>query len=115
MNEISETEMLNAIRFAHEEIKKHCRVQKEMMKELGTVNKREYSHEQNDEAFRQLVYEKAYDRVVEIARSLMTKQERHEALDKLKEALVEELIGQEDEDAAAKMIMFTRYFSLVET
>jgi polyribonucleotide nucleotidyltransferase len=114
MNEVDETDMLNAIRFAHEEIKKHCRVQKEMMKELGSESKREYCHEQNDDAFRQLVHEKAYDRVVEIVRSLMPKQERHEAIDKLKETLIEELIGLEDEDADARKIMFNRYFNLVE-
>jgi polyribonucleotide nucleotidyltransferase len=114
MNEVSEKEMLDAIRFAHEEIKKHCRVQKEMMKELGTLTKREYCHEQNDEAFKQLVQVKAYDRVTEIARSLLPKQQRHESIDKLKEALIEELIGQEDEDAAAKKIMFNRYFHAVE-
>ena len=114
MNEVSEKEMLDAIRFAHEEIKKHCRVQKEMMKELGTLTKREYCHEQNDEAFKQLVQVKAYDRVTEIARSLLPKQQRHESIDKLKEALIEELIGKEDEDAAAKKIMFNRYFHAVE-
>ena len=43
MNEVSEHDMLEAIKFAHEEIKKHCRVQKELMHELGTdVNKRDY-------------------------------------------------------------------------
>jgi len=114
MNEVSEKDMLDAIRFAHEEIKKHCRVQKEMMQELGTLTKREYCHEQNDESFKQLVHDKAYDRVVEIARSVLPKHERHESTDKLKEALIEEFIGEQEEDADTKKIMFNRYFYSVE-
>ena len=114
MNEVSEKDMLDAIRFAHEEIKKHCRIQKEMMQELGTLTKREYCHEQNDESFKQLVHDKAYDRVVEIARSVLPKHERHESTDKLKEALIEEFIGEQEEDADAKKIMFNRYFYSVE-
>ena len=55
MNEVSEHDMLEAIKFAHEEIKKHCRVQKELMHELGTdVNKRDYPHDEEDEALRTL-------------------------------------------------------------
>jgi len=55
MNEISEADMLEAIRYAHEAIKKQCAVQLELMKEAGTEVKREYSHEQNDEELKKLV------------------------------------------------------------
>ena len=46
MKEISEAEMLEAIKFAHTEIKKHCKVQMELMEETGKTVKREYSHEE---------------------------------------------------------------------
>ena len=49
MNEVSEHDMLEAIKFAHEEIKRHCKVQKELMHDLGTdVNKRDYPHDVED-------------------------------------------------------------------
>ena len=46
MKEVSEEEMLEAMKIAHEEIKKHCKVQMEMAEEVGTTIKREYSHEE---------------------------------------------------------------------
>ena len=49
MNEVSEAEMLEAIKFAHEEIKKHCKVQMELMEEAGKTVKRTYCHEEIDE------------------------------------------------------------------
>ena len=55
MNEVSEEVMLGAIMFAHEEIKKHCAGQIELMKELGKDVKREYCHETNDEELRQTI------------------------------------------------------------
>ena len=52
MKEVSEEVMLNAIKFAHEEIKKQCRAQLELMEEVGKTVKREYCHEVNDEELR---------------------------------------------------------------
>lgn len=55
MKEVSEEVMLGAIKFAHEEIKKHCAVQIELSKELGKDVKRTYCHEVNDEELRQTI------------------------------------------------------------
>ena len=55
MKEVSEEVMLGAIKFAHEEIKKHCAVQIELAKELGKDVKRTYCHEVNDEQLRQTI------------------------------------------------------------
>ncbi|MDD4158625.1 MAG: polyribonucleotide nucleotidyltransferase, partial [Proteiniphilum sp.] len=60
MNEVSEAEMLDAIKFAHEEIKKHCRVQMELTELVGKTVKRTYSHEENDEELRKQVWDKCY-------------------------------------------------------
>ena len=77
MNEVSEHDMLEAIKFAHEEIKKHCRVQKELMHELGTdVNKRDYPHDEEDEALRTAVREFCYDKCYKLAKSAAPKHER---------------------------------------
>lgn len=64
MDEVSEQDLLSALKAAHEAIKPMCQLQKELMKELGTDVKREYCHEINDEELRQQVkdvcYPKAY-------------------------------------------------------
>ncbi len=64
MNEVSEAEMLEAIKFAHQEIKKHCKIQEELTAAVGKT-KRIYCHEINDEAIREKVkadlYQKCYD------------------------------------------------------
>ena len=69
MNEVSEAELLEALKVAHEEIKKHCVAQIELMKEAGKETKREYNHEVNDEDLRKDVEEKCYDKAYEIAKA----------------------------------------------
>ncbi|KPL14284.1 MAG: polynucleotide phosphorylase [Bacteroides sp. SM23_62] len=114
MNEVSEKDMLGAIQFAHEEIKKHCRVQKELAAEVGKETKREYSHENNDEDLRSQIEKKAYDKLVKIARSGLAKHERHEAIDAVKDEIIESLIPEDDEEADARTMMANRYFHDVE-
>ncbi|MBD5194649.1 MAG: polyribonucleotide nucleotidyltransferase [Bacteroidales bacterium] len=69
MNEVSEAELLEALKVAHAEIKKHCEAQIELMKEAGKEEKREYCHEINDDALRADVREKCYDKAYAIART----------------------------------------------
>ena len=83
MKEVSEEVMLNAIKFAHEEIKKQCAVQIELSKELGKDVKRTYCHETNDEELRQTVIKELYDKAYAIATSGTTKHERTDAFDAL--------------------------------
>lgn len=65
MNEVSEAEMVEAIKFAHEAIKLQCQAQIEFREMTGNTAKREYSHEVHDEELRAKVreatYQKAYD------------------------------------------------------
>ncbi|MBL7111277.1 MAG: polyribonucleotide nucleotidyltransferase [Bacteroidales bacterium] len=114
MAEVSEAEMLEAIKFAHEEIRKQCRVQLELMRDVGSIEKREYSHEENDDNFKAQVEKKAFKKLYDIARAQKPKQERHEAIDTVKEELMEELLPEDDENLAAKILMFKRYFHDVE-
>ena len=67
MNEVTEEEMLGAIKFAHEAIKVHCKVQEELAAELGVV-KRAYCHEVNDEAIRGKVHADLYPQCYELAK-----------------------------------------------
>ena len=113
MKEVSEADMLEAIKFAHEEIKKHCRVQMELMEEKGTVVKRTYCHEENDEDLRAAVKQYAYDKCYAIAKAGTSKQERTEAFENLAEECFATLVPDEEEREAKKM-MLARYYHDVE-
>ena len=107
MNEVSEADMLEAIKFAHEEIKKQCAVQIELMKELGRDVKRTYCHEVNDEELRQLVIRETYDKVYAVATSASGKQERTE---KFEEIEAEFCTRYTEEELAEKLPLIKRYF-----
>lgn len=81
MKEVSEEDMLEALKTAHDAIKVQCETQIEFAKAAGRTAKRTYSHEDNDEALRQELWTKFYDRVYAAARLLNTnKKERSKAL-----------------------------------
>ena len=111
MKEVSEAEMLAAIKFAHEEIKKHCKVQMELTEETGKTQKRAYCHEENDEDLRKAVEAFCYDRCYAIAKSGSAKHERSDAFDALKEEFYQTL---PEEDREAKKMMVERYYHAVE-
>ena len=67
MNEVSELDLLGALKAAHEAIKPMCRLQKELSKELGTDVKREYCHEVNDEELREQCRKECYDKAYTIS------------------------------------------------
>ena len=100
MNEVSEEVMLGAIMFAHEEIKKHCAVQIELMKELGKDVKREYCHETNDEELRQTIISELYDKAYAIATSGTMKHERSDAFDALEAEFASRFTEEELEEKA---------------
>ena len=112
MKEVSEAEMLAAIKFAHETIKVMCRAQIELMEEAGTAVKREYSHEENDETLREDIKTKLYDKVYAVARSGQGKHERSAAF----EAIVEEYKAQftEEELTDEKKALIGKYYHEVE-
>mgnify|MGYP006290683131 FL=1 len=112
MDEVSEQEMLEAIKFAHEAIKVQCTIQNEMAEELG-VTKREYSHEQNDEDLKKLVHEKLYDKVYEAAKNHTGKHERADALSQIKDDFIDELIEERGEEEV-NTSMVDRYYHDVE-
>ncbi len=116
MAEVSEEVMLEAIKIAHEEIKKHCKVQEELAAELGVV-KREYSHENNDEELRERVKAELYDKCYEVAKKQITnKSERLEAFEVIRDEWIEafEEANAEDEELESKVGLIKRYFHDVE-
>ena len=107
MKEVSEHDMLEAIKFAHEEIKKHCRVQKELIKELGNDVKRDYPHDEEDEDLRKAVHEFCYDKCYALAKSAKPKHEREDGFAQIKEEFLATL---SEEDQEAKAAMVARYY-----
>ena len=68
MKEVSEQDLLAALKAAHESIKIQCKAQMELAEEVGSTVKREYCHEVNDEELRQAVHDACYDKAYAIAR-----------------------------------------------
>ena len=83
MKEVSELDLINALKAAHEAIKPMCAVQDELNKELGKDVKREYDHEVNDEDLREKMNNELYQPVYDITKQALPKQERHDAFDKV--------------------------------
>ena len=111
MKEVSETDMLEAIKFAHEEIKKHCKVQMELTEECGKTVKRTYCHEVNDEELKKAVEAFCYDKCYAVAKSGQDKHARSDAFDAIKEEFMQTIPEEERED---KQMMVDRYYHAVE-
>ena len=112
MKEVSESVMLEAIKFAHEEIKRHCRVQKELMHELGTdVNKRDYPHDVEDEELKKAVESFCYDKCYALAKSFKSKHEREDGFTAIKEEFLATIPEDQLEE---KTPLVERYYHSVE-
>ncbi len=111
MKEVSETDMLEAIKFAHEEIKKHCKVQMELTEECGKTVKRTYCHEVNDEELKKAVEAFCYDKCYAVAKSGQDKHARSDAFDAIKEEFIQTIPEEEREE---KQMMVDRYYHAVE-
>ncbi|PST82480.1 polyribonucleotide nucleotidyltransferase [Pedobacter yulinensis] len=78
-DEISEEEMVEALKYAHDAIRQQCKLQLELQEETGKTMKRLYSHESHDEELKKEVYEKTYNQVYEVAKTASSKEARSEA------------------------------------
>ncbi|HOZ14278.1 MAG TPA: polyribonucleotide nucleotidyltransferase [Tenuifilaceae bacterium] len=110
LKEVSEADMLEAIKIAHDAIKPQCLAQIELAKEVGVV-KRQYCHETNDEDLKAKVHEFCYDKVYAIAKSVLPKHERSEAFEAIKKSFIETL---PEEERDAKGFLVNRYYHAVE-
>jgi polyribonucleotide nucleotidyltransferase len=111
MDEVQEADMLDAIKIAHEAIRRQCQVQLELSEACGKLEKRTYEHEVNDDELRKDVREKCYDKVYAVAISGSTKQERSEAFQNIAE---EYKAGFTEEELEEKAGMIDRYYHDVE-
>lgn len=88
-NEISEDEMVEALQYAHEEIKRHCDVQMELTKAVGKEVKRVYNHEKSDPALFDKMKSECYGKLFEsVSKQIANKSERSDLVKKIKEEFV---------------------------
>ncbi len=111
MNEVSEADLLAALRAAHDAIKVQCKVQMELAEEVGKI-KREYCHEVNDEDLRKDVHDKCYDKAYAIAKAgSADKHWRQDSFDAICDEYIESLPEEEREEKAP---LVKRYYHDVE-
>ncbi|TDS15788.1 polyribonucleotide nucleotidyltransferase [Sphingobacterium paludis] len=96
--EISEAEMVEAIAFAHDAIKKQVAAQVELANLVGSSAKREFNHEPSNLELRDAVFAATYDQVYAIAKSGSTKHERTEKFAEIGKAFFETLGEEIDEE-----------------
>ncbi len=109
--EIQEDEMVEAIKFAHEAIKKQVFVQRELAIAVGKTEKRVYSHETHDEELKKAVYAATYDKVYAIASSASAKDERATKFKEVIDSYIETL-GEDVEDITKSLAK--KYYHDVE-
>ena len=112
MNEVSEAELLEALKTAHEAIKVQCKAQMELAEEVGSTTKREYCHEVNDEDLRKQVWDTCYDKAYKIAQAgSADKHWRQDSFDAICNEFIEAIPEDEREE---KTPLVKRYYHDVE-
>ncbi len=112
MNEVSEAELLDALKFAHAAIKIQCQAQIELAEQVGSTEKRTYCHEENDEELRKDIWEKCYDKAYAVASSCNPN--KHARMDAFA-AIEEEYVASMDpEMVEEKKGLVSRYYHEVE-
>ena len=105
MNEVSESEMIEAIKIGHEAIKEQCAAQLELAAKTDTSsNKREYCHEIHDEDLKIRIKKDTYNEVYAVASEGLEKTERSEKFKAVKENWISKLNEEEVEKYDSKLI-----------
>ncbi len=109
MDEVSEEDMLEAMKAAHAAIKVHCQAQIELAEMAGKTAKREYPGDLKDEELEQLVKQQTYDKVYALAKEgNANKHQRNENFENVKNEFIES-IGLTEEDSE-KLTLIENYF-----
>ena len=112
MNEVSEADLLAALRAAHDAIKVQCKAQLELAEEVGSTVKREYCHEVNDEELRKDVHDKCYDKAYAIAKAGCA--DKHWRMDSFDAICQEYIDSLPEEERDEKTPLVKRYYHDVE-
>ena len=102
MDEVTEQDLIQALKVAHDAIKPMCTMQEELAKELGKDVKREYDHEVNDEDLRKRMNDELYQPVYDVTKQALAKQERHDAFDKIVTDFLEKYDAENTEKLTAE-------------
>lgn len=111
MKEVSEKDMLGAIKFGHETIRRQCELLLSLQSELGKDTKRTYSHEVHDEALRDTIMSNLREKVKAVAYGGTAKQERSDAF---KAIITEYIEMMSEEERAEKEGLAKRYYHDLE-
>ncbi len=115
MDEVSEDEMLEALKIAHQYIKKLVQAQKELEQEVGSTQKREYPTLPEDEEVEKAVRDYAYDKIYNVAKSFIAdKHERRATFNKILDEMLayfEEQWEVDEEEKNEKLSLAERYFN----
>jgi len=112
MKEVSEEEMLAALKFAHDAIKVQCKAQMEFAEELGITAKREYSHEENDEELRKKVWDETYSKCYEAAKSSTA--DKHKRLNSFEEVITNFLAQYSEENPVNEKLAKKYYHDVLK-
>ena len=107
MKEVSEAEMLEALKIAHDAIKIHCKAQMEFAEAVGSTVKREYCHETNDEALKKKVWDETYEKCYQVAKALSA--DKHNRADAF-ESVLNDFLAQFTEENPVDQAMVKRYY-----
>ena len=112
MDEVSEADLLAALKAAHEAIRTQCKAQMELAEAVGSTVKREYCHEVNDEELRKDVREKCYDKAYAIAKTGSA--DKHWRADSFAAICDEYIASLPEEEREEKAPLVRRYYHDVE-
>lgn len=114
MKEVSEQDLLGALKAAQEAIRPMCELQTELSKELGTDVKREYCHEVNDEDLRKQINDELYPKAYDVTKQALDKQARQDAFDKIisdfQEAYTAAHADLTEEELEEKVALMEKYY-----
>tara|TARA_B100000683_G_scaffold244111_1_gene254030 strand:- start:10693 stop:12828 length:2136 start_codon:yes stop_codon:yes gene_type:complete len=110
--EVSEDEIVEALEVAHDAIKDLCKLQNDLLKKIGGIDKRDYSHENSDEEMEKDIRDKTYDDLYKIAQEgISNKKKRGDSFKKIRENYLS-TVDQDDENFDE--FLFKKYFHDIE-
>jgi len=109
--EVSEDEIVEALKVAHDAIKSLCELQNDLLKKIKSNGNRDYSHENSDEDLKKDIHDKTYDDLYKIAaKGISDRKKRGEAFSEVREKYLSNIEENEDFDD----FLFKKYFHDVE-
>jgi len=109
--EVSEDEIIEALKVAHEAIKSLCKLQNDLLKKIKSDGNRDYSHEKSDEELKKDIHNKTYKDLYKIAeKGIANKKKRGDAFNEVREKYLTTVEENEDFD----QFLFKKYFHDIE-